>query len=438
MAFFKQTEDTIPEGKLKRSAITGASAARVGLKHLGYLGTSPFISKHQKDQRKSDHEEEMGKILIGAFSQLRGTALKLGQMLSMEKDFLPENIRKELMKACHQVVPLNKAHVRKMVKSEFGVAPTSLFKEFNSNAFAAASLGQVHRAELPTGEDVAVKIQYPGIGSSIKSDITMIKGLLGGLSLSTPLVPPKKFINKVLGEMEVRLNEEVDYTIEAANTEWFAQNLNLPGIVTPTVHQEFSSDKVITTSMIEGVHLKQWLESNPSQAERNEAGQKLFDLFIHQVFDLHCMHADPHPGNYLFQKSGTIAMIDYGCIKKLDPNFLNIITRLYSNDERKVFEAYNEFNIVSDMSFEEFSEKFYTIIKPIHKYIISPLSESPFDFSKMKGLNIQDHKGFYKIAKKFRDLNEDQIYFDRTYLGLINMLREIGAVVKTENSYLFG
>ncbi len=438
MAFFKHSDDTVPEGKFRRSAITGASAAKVGLKHLGYLGSSPFISNHQKNQRKSDHEEEMGKIIIGALSQLRGTALKLGQMLSMEKDFFPENIRKELMKACHQVVPLNKAHVRKMVKSEFGVAPTSLFKEFDSNAFAAASLGQVHQAELPTGENVAVKIQYPGIGSSIKSDITMIKRLLGGLSISTPLVPPKKFINKVLGEMEVRLNEEVDYIIEAKNTEWFSQNLSIPGIVVPTVHQEFSSEKMITTSMLEGVHLKQWLESNPSQAERNEAGQKLFDLFIHQVFDLKCIHADPHPGNYLFQKDGSIAMIDYGCIKKLEPEFLKIITRLYSNDETKVFEAYSEFNIISDMSYGEFSEKFYPIIKPIHKYIISPLNQSPFDFSKIKGLEMKDHKGFYKIAKKFRDLNQDQIYFDRTYLGLINMLREIGAVVKTENRYLFG
>ena len=196
-----QKKDTIPTSKMKRSTIAGASMAKVGVKHLTFLGKSTFTSTKNKETNKEQHEKEIGQILIATFSQLRGTALKIAQVLSMEADFFPKSIRDELLKACHQVIPLNQAHIRKVFMKDFGQSPEQIFKNFNGKAFAAASLGQVHLAESETGEPMAIKIQYPGIDITIQSDLKLMRGVLNTLQKSTSLLPPKAIIDSVLNEI---------------------------------------------------------------------------------------------------------------------------------------------------------------------------------------------------------------------------------------------
>ena len=142
---------------------TASIAAQSGAKHLTHLGKKAFSSDSETLQK--EHEAEIGKLLFKGLSQMRGTALKASQLLSLEADLIPEGIRQELAKSCHQVPPLNRSLIRKVFMSEFQQEPHTLFEFFNSSAFAAASLGQVHAAVFE-GDEVAVKVQYPGIQES--------------------------------------------------------------------------------------------------------------------------------------------------------------------------------------------------------------------------------------------------------------------------------
>ena len=178
------TSKKVPTSKLSRSAIAGAAVTKIGLKHAGYKARKAFsgkVSEKNSSQTKNNalsqqqHEEQIGELVFTVLSQLRGTAIKLSQLLSMETDILPETIRNKLKSACHEVPPINKALVRKQMVQELGNTPKQLFKEFDSQAFSAASIGQVHRALSFNDEKLAVKVQYPGIGATIDSDLKMLE-----------------------------------------------------------------------------------------------------------------------------------------------------------------------------------------------------------------------------------------------------------------------
>ncbi|HFC91986.1 MAG TPA: AarF/ABC1/UbiB kinase family protein, partial [Leucothrix mucor] len=231
----------VPEGKLARTSVAGLAVMKVGIGELGHKVKRPFLSSENKKKDKASVDDKNAKILFQALTQLRGTALKVAQMLGMEQDLLPDAYRKELEKSFHQVPPLNRVLVRKVMMQELKQSPDALFAQFEAEAFAAASLGQVHKAITDDYQKVAVKVQYPGIDVTIKSDLTMMRGIARGM-------PNTKLILQSLDEIEARLVEEVDYNIEAKNTQWFQQNITLKGISVPTVFPQLSSKRVLTTA----------------------------------------------------------------------------------------------------------------------------------------------------------------------------------------------
>ena len=313
----------IPTSKLKRSAITGLAAAKVGIKHVSHKTRNLMASDSQKQLAQEQHEERLGKIIFSVLSQLRGTALKVSQILSMEADILPESIREQLKSACYQVPPINKALVRKQIMQELGNKPTEIFKGFNPQAFAAASIGQVHRAITFDDQKIAVKIQYPGIGATIESDLAIIEKLFWTLSKTTSLMPKKQVLDLAMKEMQARLKEELDYHIEADNLRWFQAQVSFPGIKIPQVIEAYSSKRVLTLEMLDGLHVEDWLATNPSQSQKNRVGQILFDFFWYSVFKLNKINADPHPGNFLFLNDGNIGVLDFGCVRHLSKEFVS-------------------------------------------------------------------------------------------------------------------
>lgn len=434
----------IPTGKLARTTITGMTAAKVGAKHLAYLGKTAFSDKTTQQETKDLHEEEIGKILFQTLSQLRGTALKVSQMLSMQIDLFPETIRQELAKACHQVLPLNRALIRKAFLQEFQTVPETLFQQFDSKAFAAASLGQVHEAISFDGEPLAVKIQYPGIAASIDSDIKMIRGILTTLSSRTDYLPKKELIHFILDEIETRLQEEVDYNQEAENTRWFAQHLKMDWIQVPEVLPEFSSKRVLTLKKLAGLHLKEWLATNPPQEEKNHFGQLLYDFFLHSVFELKHLHADPHPGNFLFMEGGRLGLLDFGCIKHLNEDYpqkmahlLNAHIKDYHQDNSKeLLEACQALEILpQDFTVKDFQELVNPFLKPLQAWLVEPFLKESFDFSTKSPYPQHAHEEAKKTVKYLSGLHQDQVYYDRSFVGLILMLQEIGAVVRTQNPW---
>lgn len=438
-------KDKIHSGKIARTKLTGFTAAKVSAKHLSYMGKRIFQSKKSREESKELHEKEIGQMIMATLSQLRGAALKVSQMLSTEVDLLPESIRKELAKSCYNVAPLNRALVRKVFLEEFGVAPEKLFKTFDSQAFAAASLGQVHNAESSEGQELAIKIQYPGIASSIENDIKIVRKLTTTLSDLTNYLPKKDLIHFVMDEIEQRLVEEVDYYHEAESTKWFYENNDHPDVIVPKVISKFSGKRVICFDKLEGLHLNEWLENNPTQDERNHYGQILFDLFWKSIFETGRLHADPHQGNYLFMSDGKLAVLDYGCTVKLSEDFpkamkevLNAhLCALRNGDEKRIFEGYKALKVISDEeSFDNYDNGYREIFKNFQTWFTAPYLVEEYDFSNAQSYPIQTRELTKKMSKSIDGVYRDQVYFDRSYMGLISILRTLKAKVHCRTKYL--
>lgn len=452
--------------KLSRALKTTGMAAKSGIRHLNYLKNKTLTSStdiEKKAQLKLDHEAEIGRILFSGLSQMRGTALKASQLLSLEADLLPEGIRKELAKSCYQVPPINRALIRKMFIQELGKEPSKVFDKFEPQAWAAASLGQVHKASITlpeTGEQqtVAVKIQYPGIGESIDSDLKMLSFVLNGLSKTTSHVPNKHVLETTLDEIERCLKDEINYEQEAENTRWFAHNLNVAGVRIPKVYNAFSTQRVICTEFLEGLHVEEWLSTNPTQAQRNRAGQIIFNIFTHGAFELNALHADPHMGNYLFLANGDIGLIDFGCVKKLDKAFTenmgHLVSAILNKNQPQVFESYKQLRILSqDMEYDRYINHVYPILGPLQDWMSTPYAPTGkdingntlsgptesnyYDFSQLPPPPTDMNRANHKTAmESLYSLTRDQLYFDRSYFGVYQLLRKMKAVVDTSNKWI--
>lgn len=422
----------LPETKTARSKVAGVTVLKLGTAHLGHKLKRPFLSKQKQQQEQEILDDKQAKLLFTALTHLRGTALKLAQMLSMEVELLPAAFRQELKKSFHQVPPLNRVLVRKVLVSEFSHPEAILFKEFEYPAMAAASLGQVHRAVLSDGTAVAVKIQYPGIHNAMKSDMSLMQVVAKGM-------PNSNIVFNALKEVQARLIEEVDYRIEAENTRWFREHLKMEGVSVPCVYEQWSSQGVLTTDFVEGKHLDGWLAGNPSQAERDQLAQRLYDLFIVSLRDLNCMHADPNPGNYLFHEDGKITLIDFGCVKHLSPVFVEshnrIIKAYYENDHENLFAAYREIG----MNYGEQSEKFYEqVLKPFGHWVSMILQQDAFDFGKHNDYTSTGNKAMQKMMKMsgVDKVTDDFVFFNRTIYGLCKMFERLRAKVRIRHHWI--
>lgn len=419
----------LPEGRLARAGVAGATALKIGAGELRHRAKRPFMSQQKRENEQSLLDDKNARLLFEALTQLRGTALKLAQMLGMELDLLPEHYRRELEKSFHQVPPLNRVLVRKVIMQEFAKTPEQLFCGFDDVAFAAASLGQVHAAILPDNTEVAVKIQYPGIHVALDSDMNLLRKVALAL-------PNSKIVRQSIDEVHARLREEVDYRLEAKTTRWFHDNLKLDGIIVPKVYEDWCSDRVLTTEYCAGMHMDNWLATEPSQAMRDQAGQYLYDLFIHSVRTLRRLHADPNPGNYLFRDDGSVALIDFGCVKQLSEKFVDVLPNLltaYNNDEPKaLLAAYKTLGMAYDND-----AVYEAVLRPFGRWLTEPFAEEYFDFAEHADYTRRGQELIQNIASMsgVDNLADDFIFFDRTIYGLCKIFERLGARIRMKHHW---
>ena len=424
--------DNLPETKFARTRVAGKTLFKMGSAHLSHKVKRPFLSKQKQQQEQGVLDEKQAKLFYSALTQLRGTALKLAQMLSMEVELLPLAFQQELEKSFHQVPPLNRVLVRKVLLQEFDQSEAKLFKHFEHPAVAAASLGQVHKALLSDGTAVAVKIQYPGIHTAMESDMDLIQSLAKGM-------PHSKIILSASKEIQARLMEEVDYRIEANNTRWFREHLQMKGVSVPLVYDPYSTERVLTSEYISGQHLDEWLADNPSQQQRDQIAQRLYDLFIVSLRELNCMHADPNPGNYLFHEDGTITLIDFGCIKHLSPLFVEshyqIIQAYYEEDHEALFTAYKKIGMNYKGDDLEFYEE---VLKPFGQWVSVILEHDTFDFGLHNDYTSSGNQAIKNLMKMsgVDSVADDFIFFNRTIYGLCKMFERMRAKVRIRHHWV--
>ncbi|MFA6069048.1 hypothetical protein AKG95_23640 [Janthinobacterium lividum] len=430
-------------GRLSRGAIVGMAVARAGLTHLGHKAKSMTRDDAKTEQARVEHGAELGRILFAALNQLKGTALKASQLLSMELGFLPEGMRQELARAHYQVTPLNRALVIKVMRQEFGQDPQALFQQFDPIAFAAASLGQVHAAIMTDGLAVAVKLQYPGMADSIGSDMRMLRSLLQALGERSEMMPKADIIARMMDDIEQKLAEELDYLHEAQTMQWFAQHLTLPGLVIPQPVMGRTTRRVLTMQRLPGLHLNEWLLTEPDQAARDQAGQLLFDAFFHCTFVLHRLQADPHPGNYLFMPDGRLGLLDFGCTHALDADFCQALSALWSAqlrdpaDHSAMHQAYRDLGLIGpNLNEQDFCQQLLPAMAERHAWQKLPFTVAVYDFAQHPPYPRPSAEHQRQALRHLQSLPEELPYVDRAYLGLLQLLKTLGARVRTTNPWI--
>lgn len=308
------SQQKVPVNSFSRIWTLGSLQAKVTAGYLAYWLRSRFSDAEKKQRLKSEAHLAAALKLFGTMGYLRGAVMKVGQMLANLPEVVPEQFA-EVLSALHfEAPPMHFAMVREVFLDEFGRDPEEVFASFDRRAFAAASLGQVHRARLHTGEEVAVKIQYPGIARTIRADLRNLRLLLQPMCLTKDW---QDTLDK-LADIEQMLLMETDYEQEAC----FGKKARLlftdaDRIVVPQVYDDYSTKRVLTTDYLAGCHLNEFLSRNPSQEERDDFTNLLTVATFRAYYRLHWFFADPHPGNFIFMDDGRLGMIDFGCTRTI-------------------------------------------------------------------------------------------------------------------------
>lgn len=423
----------LPLGKRARFSKTSKTVLKVSGKHVLYSIKKPFVSNKQKEASQHIHYKKISKDIFKLLSILKGVSLKAAQMMSMDLELLPKEFNDELKKTCYKVPPLNRALVRKGIQSEFGKSPETLFSTFTSTAFAAASIGQVHKAILKTNEKVVVKIQYPGIEQTIQSDMKMLTYLL--LKLPIPKIKEKKILIKTyLDECESRFIEETDYKKEASRLDFFYKENPFKTIQIPKPIPDMCTKTILTMEYLNGAHLDEWLETNPTQNEKNKYAQQLWDFFSFFFTKHHIIHADPNPGNFIFMANGNLGIIDFGCVKQLDSDFPSQIAKLIHYHLKReidpVMEIYNKWGMLpSDL--KENSQQVEDYLLFFREWLTLPFREKIFDFEKHPDYLQQRFSDDFKTAMKImHNTTHNFVMFNRSYMGLLTIFHRLKAKVE--------
>jgi hypothetical protein len=306
-------------GVLPRGYRLGKLGVSLAGSYLGYQVQNIFLGETGKPQRKAHFHKKASRQLREELGALKGPVMKLGQLLSLQSGAMPEEALLELANLQMQAPGMHASLARVQFKSALGKYPEEMFREFDPEPFAAASLGQVHRAVTFKGEKAAVKIQYPAIRSAIESDLKLLRSaaLPGRVTGHVP--------SALLDEIARGLLEETDYLREAGNLDYFREGMaGLDFVTVPRVHRELTTDRVLTMSFVEGESFGDWLKRKPSQALRDLTGARFWEAYETQLQHLRVIHADQHPGNFLFQPDGRFGLVDFGSVKRVNFDILEL------------------------------------------------------------------------------------------------------------------
>ncbi|MCF7763788.1 MAG: AarF/ABC1/UbiB kinase family protein [Verrucomicrobia bacterium] len=315
----------VPVGRLRRIGLLGTLQAKIAAAYLFHWLRGCLCSEDERQRLLRETHWRTAVRVLDSMGYLRGAVTKMGQTLANLPDIAPKEFVQTLERLHYDAPPMHWSLLREMVHNELGDDPENLFASFETRAFAAASLGQVHGAQLPSGEKVAVKIQYPGIARAVTEDFQNLNLFMFPARLDKDW----GYVKGQVDDLRLRLEMEVDYQKEAA---MLARARSLfreeDGIVVPRVHPQLSTERVLTMERLEGVHLDEFLRAGPSQEQRNEAARKIFRAWYRLFAAGRVFYADLHPGNFLFLPDGRLGMIDFGFVVALEDELWRLCQRL--------------------------------------------------------------------------------------------------------------
>ncbi|WP_298741387.1 AarF/UbiB family protein [uncultured Chitinophaga sp.] len=425
-------QSNIPTGKVERAGRFITTGLKVGTNYLKHYTRKLMDPTTSKEELHADNAED----IYDTLSQLKGSALKVAQMLSMDKGMLPKAYSDLFSMSQYSAPPLSGPLVVNTFLKTLGKSPTQLYDQFDMKAANAASIGQVHRASK-WGKQLAIKIQYPGVANSVKSDLRIVK------PFAVRIVGMNEVdMNKYFEEIETKLLEETDYKLELHRSmELSALCAHIPNLVFPGYYPELSSERVITMDWLDGFHLKEFLQRNPSQEARNSIGQALWDFYDFQMHQLKKVHADPHPGNFLMRDDGTVGIFDFGCIKEIPAdfyqNYFMLVDKEVLKDEAKRMEIYMNLEMIHPTDTEKEITFYSGLFQQMIDLLTLPFTQDRFDFGNESYFaEIYAYMDYLYNLKEVRDSkvargSRHSLYVNRTYFGLYSILSELKADIFT-------
>ena len=424
----RQRTTRVPEGRGERIArLAGLLAALAGESALeavkriagaGERGSSVFLPR-------------AGALrLADTLADLRGAAMKLGQLLSLQgDDLLSPALRETLASLQSHAHFMPEAQVRQVLAHELGRDWKSRFGEFDFEPLAAASIGQVHAAHSRDGRDLALKLQYPGVERSIDGDVDNLALLLRALRL----IPAGLDLDAVLPELKEELRREADYAREARSQEQYRAFVGAdPGVLVPRVHADLSTRRVLASDRVRALPIEDLRSPEHPQRLRDAVGEKLLRLVFRELFEFRFVQTDPNFGNYLYEPKGErVALLDFGAVRSFSRHFTDryrdLIAATISADRADLEELGTELGLLRGDESEEARAAFAHLCARVAEPLARP---GPYDFA-------ASH-----LAREVRDLGLDAytkrglhapptelIFLHRKLGGSYLLLAHIGARV---------
>jgi len=369
--------------------------------------------EEQKQAARSQLFQDIGVQIANTLGEMKGAVMKVGQIASQYKDIFPPEVAKAISKLQRQAPPMPFPAIQKQLEKELGQPIDNLFTSFDREPFAAASIGQVHKAILPNGEQVVVKVQYPGVDEACESDLKQVRlalRLMGVLKID------KKLQDRLFAEIQDSLNAELNYEIEAQNLtvfKTFHEALD-EKIIIPRVYPQYSTRRVLTLSLEQGESIE--TASTWPQDVRNQLGRRLVRALGQEIFYLKRFHCDPHPGNFAFREDGHVIVYDYGGVKTLNTeiieHFKTLINAARQHDIDTLEDQLITLNVLSEKG--KFPKELYEEWLDV---LLRPLT-TQYDFAE----NSAHHDGVLLVKKslKYWDLfkpSPDTLMVNRTISG---------------------
>ncbi len=387
---------------------------------------SSVVPRSKREAIRDAARRRSSEDLAATLAAMKGLAAKLGQMASYLDETLPEATRDALASLQSDMPPMHPDTAAEVVREELGRHPAKLFASWDPEPFAAASIGQVHRAVTRSGLPVAVKVQYPGIAGTVDADMSTASMLFHACKFAFPTLDPKPIVE----ELYARFREEIDYRIEAANQQLFCDHYqDHPFIHIPQVLHELSSERVLTTEMASGSRFAELLTW--PQEERDLAGEAIFRFVFRSLYTLNAFNGDPHPGNYLFRRGGRVTFLDFGLVKHFEPSeaavFNDMVRTMVTDADpeafRRVIEKAGLLKPGADVATDDvagYFGSFYELVRESREITVS---------AELASAMVRSFTDTSNPVTKHTTVPPAFVIIQRINLGLYALLAQLGAGV---------
>ncbi|MFZ1886911.1 MAG: AarF/ABC1/UbiB kinase family protein [Candidatus Binataceae bacterium] len=416
---------SITQGRARRAIKMGELASQVGTSYLWNSIRRPFLSRSDQDRELLETHIRNAQRIVESSTHLRGAFMKLIQMLSMRQDLLPGEALDVLKATQSSVPPMNYSTISDQIRREIGKRPEQLFAKFDQTAFAAASLGQVHRATTRDGREVAVKVQYPGVEKTVEQDLGNVKMLLMTLqAIGRDVMRQKIDCNAVYKELEERLREELDYLREARNMTEFGRLLaDDPEIMIPSVVKELSSQRVLTMTYLDGYPLADAMGPEVDLELRQWVAHKAHAMVWRQILEFGVLHTDFHPGNYVVSYHPRLGILDFGSIRRFAPAvrkaYLKVARGIVDLDDRAIGVG------MQQLGWIERGQDPAPMVEIIHVLFEPMMVEREFDPAEYDSVAKATRVGEIAFEHRLYNSPAHSVFLLRALIGLEGIMRRL-------------